>query len=210
MCHHNGVNLYKASSNECDCPAETDCVLGEQRKFINLTFAVLGIVLKSVVPCDKLFNSAGSMDDLKGWKYGLESDCTLCGKVFNSRMQLARHKKTMHSGQPRHTYQFCSNGFMKKCHMKKHMELCSKGKSRRKKSAKESKYKCTVCNLVFANSKSLDQHITRFHGIVKSTNKFARHFAWRQGILKCSMCSQIITLPPSLCLGTHITRIIRE
>ena len=65
MCHHNGVNLYKASSNECDCPAETDCVLGEQRKFINLTFAVLGIVLKSVVPCDKLFNSARSMDDHK-------------------------------------------------------------------------------------------------------------------------------------------------
>ena len=34
-------------------------------KFINVTFAILGILLKSVVPCDKLFNSARSMDDHK-------------------------------------------------------------------------------------------------------------------------------------------------
>ena len=109
-----------------------------REQLINLTFAILGFVLKSVVPCDKLFNSAGSMDDLKRWKYGLESDCTLCGKVFNSRMQLDRHKKTMHCGQPRHTCQFCSKGFMNKCHMNKHMEWCSKGKSRRKIFANES------------------------------------------------------------------------
>ena len=101
-------------------------------KFINVTFAILGILLKSVVPCDKLFNSAGSMDALKRWKYGLESDCTLCGKVFSSRMQLDRHEKTIHYGQPQHTCQFYSKGFMNKCHMNKHMELCTRGREGKK------------------------------------------------------------------------------
>ena len=112
----------QANSNECDCPAETDCVLDEQRKMDK---------------SEKLFNSARSMDDLKRWKYGLESNCTLCGNVFNSRMQIDRHEKTMHCGLPRHTCQLCSKGFMNKCQMNKHIEFFSKGKSRRKISADE-------------------------------------------------------------------------
>ena len=109
---------------------------GRTKKNYKSYFAILVIVLKSVVPCDKLFNS---MDDLKRWKYGLESDCTLCGKVFNSRMQFDQHEKTMHCGQPWHSCQFCSKGLMNKCHINKHMSLCRKGKSRRKIFANESK-----------------------------------------------------------------------
>ena len=61
---------------------ETDMLLdevkfGEKDKAANIL---------SCFPCDKLFNSAVSMEDLKRWKHGLEPDCTLCGKVFNSRM----------------------------------------------------------------------------------------------------------------------------
>ena len=155
-------------------------------------------------PCDKIFNSAVSMEDHKRWKHGVESNCTLCGKMFDSRMQLARHEKSMHCGQPRHTCKFCSKGFMHECHMKRHMELCSKGKNRKKKSAKESDYKCTVCNLGFANSKSLAQHFTRFHRIAKSTNNFVRHFVRRRVVLKCSCCSQ--TFKRAQGLKNHMAR----
>ena len=77
-------------------------------------------------------------NERSGYRFGVRLDTALCGKVFNSRMQFYKHKKTMHCGQPRHTCQFCSKGFMNKCHMNKHMELCSKGKSRRKIFANES------------------------------------------------------------------------
>ena len=97
----------------------------------------------------------------------------------------------MHCGKPWHTCQFFGKGVMNKCHIKKHMELCSMWKSRRKKSAEEFMDKCTVFNLVFANSKNLPKHLINVHGIAKSTHKFARHVVWRQGILKCLMCSQI-------------------
>ena len=68
----------KTDKNE----TETDMLLnevkfGEKDKAAYILFCF---------PCDKLFNSAVSMEDLKRWKHGLEPDCTLCGKVFNSRM----------------------------------------------------------------------------------------------------------------------------
>ena len=59
----------------------------------------------------------------------VDGGSTLCGKMFDSKMQLAWHEKTMHCGQPRHTCQFCSKGFMNKGQMKRHMVLCTTKKS---------------------------------------------------------------------------------
>ena len=80
-------------------------------------------------PLWQTFHCAVSMEDLERWKHGVKPDCTLCSKVLFNRRQFARHKKTMHCGQPRHTCQFCSKGFTNKCYIKRHMEGCSKGKS---------------------------------------------------------------------------------
>jgi uncharacterized C2H2 Zn-finger protein len=80
--------------------------------------------------------------------------CSDCGKLFTSKRSLFGHKKEKHSGPMEiHACPDCGKNFSRKSNLKAHRDSLHFGK----------KFPCTLCERIFTNRSSMNQHIKKTH-----------------------------------------------
>jgi len=114
--------------------------------------------LSSMYLC-KLCNSYVDKSIMKTHNRNVHQDkdtltCSDCGKLFTSKRSLFGHKKEKHSG---HTEVFicpdCNKQFSRKSNLKAHRESLHFGK----------KFPCRLCERIFTNRSSMNQHVKKTH-----------------------------------------------
>lgn len=80
--------------------------------------------------------------------------CSDCGKLFTSKRSLFGHKKEKHSGPMEiHTCPDCGKNFSRRSNLKAHRDSLHFGK----------KFPCSLCERIFTNRSSMNQHIKKTH-----------------------------------------------
>ncbi|XP_075735564.1 uncharacterized protein LOC119169283 [Rhipicephalus microplus] len=74
--------------------------------------------------------------------------CTLCGRGFNQKMNLARHMQR-HTGEKPHQCHLCSKRFNQKCNLERHI----------RSHTGERPFHCTFCPKSFNSKSNLNRHV---------------------------------------------------
>ncbi|CAB4067055.1 KRAB [Lepeophtheirus salmonis] len=83
-----------------------------------------------------------------------ELTCVDCAKIFKSKRSLFGHRKEKHSGVTEvHVCPECGKSFGRKSNLKAHRESLHYGK----------KFPCSICERIFTNRSSMNQHVKKAH-----------------------------------------------
>ncbi|QQP49261.1 Uncharacterized protein FKW44_009855, partial [Caligus rogercresseyi] len=83
-----------------------------------------------------------------------ELTCVDCAKIFKSKRSLFGHRKEKHSGITEvHICPECGKSFGRKSNLKAHRESLHYGK----------KFPCVICERIFTNRSSMNQHVKKAH-----------------------------------------------
>ncbi|CAH0546323.1 unnamed protein product [Brassicogethes aeneus] len=102
--------------------------------------------------------------------------CKICGRGFSVQSIMLRHEQ-LHTATNSFECEYCNKKFKSRIYLNNHKKFNHK----KELFGKDEVYKCEICEKSFSFLKSLNRHLSRIHGIGKSSH------------VSCPLCYKILT-----------------